>query len=57
VGLAALATIAAAQTTADHGSLVSGYRISFLVSAGIVAVAFATVVLRLRSGATDGIPA
>jgi EmrB/QacA subfamily drug resistance transporter len=43
VGLAALATIAAARTTASHGSLVSGYRTSFLVSAGIVAIAFGTV--------------
>ncbi len=48
VGLAALATIAAASTAGAHGSLVRGYQVSFLVSAGIVAVALATVLLDRR---------
>jgi len=46
VGLAALATIAAARTASADGSLVRGYQLSFLVSVGIVAVAFATVLLQ-----------
>jgi MFS family permease len=49
VGLAALATIAAARTNADHGSLVSGYRASFLVAAGIVVVAVLIVVIQMRT--------
>jgi len=56
VGLAALATIAAARTAAGDGSLVTGYRTSFLVSAAIVAIALATVIFRLRTAATDGVP-
>lgn len=43
IGLAALATIAAARTSSRHGSLVSGYQLSFLLSVGVVAVALATV--------------
>jgi len=53
VGLAALATIAAARTVNAHGSLVSGYQLSFLVSVGIVAVAFAAVVVRGRVPSHD----
>ena len=53
VGLAALATIAAARTVSAHGSLVSGYRLSFLVSVGIVAVAFTAVVARRRVSSDD----
>jgi len=49
VGLAALATIAAAQTGAHFGSLVSGYRASFLVATGIVVVAFILVVVQMRA--------
>ncbi len=45
LGLAALATIAADRTGAAHGSLVSGYQLSFLVSAGIVAVTIAVTAL------------
>jgi MFS family permease len=52
VGLALLATVAAARSRAVTGSaavaLVSGYRLSFLVAAGIVAVALAVVLLLLR---------
>jgi MFS family permease len=40
VGLAVLATIAAARTASAHGSLVSGYRLSYLVTlAGVVVLA------------------
>ncbi len=46
IGLAALATIAAARTAGDNGSLVPGYQLSFLVSVGIVVVAVATVLLQ-----------
>jgi MFS family permease len=49
IGLAALATIAAARTNADHGSLVSGYKASFLVATGIVVVAFILVVVQVRT--------
>jgi MFS family permease len=45
LGLAALATVAADRTRAAHGSLASGYQLSFLVSAGIVAVTIAVMVL------------
>ncbi len=45
IGLAALATIAAAQTSAHQGSLVSGYRASFLEATGIVVVAVLVVVV------------
>jgi EmrB/QacA subfamily drug resistance transporter len=57
VGLAALATIAAARTVNAHGSLVSGYQLSFLVSVGIVAVAFATVAVRGRVQSDDDVSA
>jgi hypothetical protein len=46
-GLAALATIADARTRAAHGSLVAGYRMSFLVAAGIIAAAAAIVLIQL----------
>lgn len=49
VGLAALATIAAARTNATHGSLVSGYKLSFLVATGITAVAALIVVIEMRT--------
>jgi MFS family permease len=49
IGLAALATIAAARPNADHGSLASGYHASFLVAAGIVVVAVLIVVIQMRT--------
>lgn len=49
VGLAALATIAAARTQAAHGFLVSGYRLSYAVAVGIVVVALGVVLLVLRA--------
>jgi MFS family permease len=55
IGLAALATIAAAQTSAHDGSLVAGYKAAFLVSIGIsvVAVLIVAVQMRTRAGAKD----
>ena len=49
IGLAALATIAAARTNADHGSLARGYQASFLVAAGIAVVAVLIVVIQMRT--------
>jgi Major Facilitator Superfamily len=49
IGVAALATLAAARTSARHGSLVSGYKASFLVAAGIVVVALLIVVVEMRT--------
>jgi EmrB/QacA subfamily drug resistance transporter len=39
VGLAVLATAAAARTASAHGSLVSGYRLAYLIATGIVVAA------------------
>ena len=53
VGLAVLATVAAARTSASAGSvtaaLASGYRLSYWIAAGIVACALGVVLLLLRS--------
>jgi MFS family permease len=49
IGLAALATIAAARTDADHGSLVSGYKASFLVAIVISVVAILLVSVQMRA--------
>jgi EmrB/QacA subfamily drug resistance transporter len=48
VGLAVLATAAAART-ARTGSLVAGYRLSFLIGAGIAVLAAAVVTAQLRT--------
>ena len=53
-GLAVLATIADSRTRAAHGSLVAGYRLSFLVAVGLIAVAAAIVLIQLRR--TTGTP-
>jgi EmrB/QacA subfamily drug resistance transporter len=54
VGLAALATIAAARTQAAHGVLVAGYQLSFFETTGIVVLALLVVVLhRLSDSATS----
>jgi hypothetical protein len=59
VGLAVLATVAAAQTRASHGTalvtLVSGYRLAFWVGAAIIAVALAGVLFfpRVRAPGRD----
>src|SRR5712691_10963588 len=47
-GLAALATVADARTHAAHGSLIAGYRLSFLVAVGLIAAAAAIVLIQLR---------
>jgi EmrB/QacA subfamily drug resistance transporter len=47
-GLAVLATIADARTRAAHGSLVAGYRMSFLVAVGLILVAAVIVLIQLR---------
>jgi MFS family permease len=49
VGLAILATAAAAGSTASGGSLVAGYRLAFLIAAGLAALAGTIVALQLSS--------
>src|SRR6266536_713568 len=59
-GLAALATIADARTHAVHGSLVAGYRMSFLVAVGVIAAAASIVLVQLRratAGSRQAVPA
>jgi EmrB/QacA subfamily drug resistance transporter len=55
IGLAALATVAAAQTKAHHGSLVSGYKLSYLVATGIAVLAFLIVVIQMRTRSDSGV--
>jgi len=45
VGLAVLATAAAARTAAAAGDVVAGYRLSFLIAAGLGAFGVALVTL------------
>jgi len=54
VGLAVLATVAAARTAAAHGSLVSGYQTSYLTSVAIVAAAIVIVTVMMRGGRPSG---
>jgi MFS family permease len=49
VGLAILATAAAAATNGDSGSLVDGYRLSFLIATGLAVLAAIIVALQLSS--------
>jgi EmrB/QacA subfamily drug resistance transporter len=49
VGLAILATVAASRTAHASGSLVAGYRLSFLVAAGIAVLAAVLVAVQLSS--------
>jgi MFS family permease len=49
VGLAILATAAAAATAGHDGSLADGYRLSFLIAAGLAVLAAIIVALLLRS--------
>jgi EmrB/QacA subfamily drug resistance transporter len=51
VGLAILATAAAARTAHAAGSLVAGYRLSFLIATGIAVLAAILVAVQLRSRA------
>jgi hypothetical protein len=46
VGLAILATAAAARTGHAAGSLVAGYQLSFLIGAGLAALAIALVLVQ-----------
>jgi MFS family permease len=52
VGLAVLATIAAARSAAHHGSLVDGYRLSYLLAAVLVALGVVIVTARMRGPAS-----
>jgi EmrB/QacA subfamily drug resistance transporter len=47
IGLAVLATIAATRTAHAHGSLIAGYRLSFLLAVGIALVALGLVMAQL----------
>ena len=49
VGLAILATVAAARTAHASGSLVAGYRLSFPIATGIAVLAAALVAIQIRS--------
>jgi EmrB/QacA subfamily drug resistance transporter len=49
IGVAALATVAAAQTTAARGSLVAGYRLSYLLAVAVVVTALVIVMVQFRS--------
>jgi MFS family permease len=49
VGLAILATAAAAASAGHGGSLVAGYRLSFLIAAGLAVLAAIIVALQLSS--------
>jgi hypothetical protein len=46
-----LATVAAARTAQASGSLVAGYRLSFLIAAGLAVAAAARVAIQLSSRA------
>lgn len=48
IGLALLATIAAARTEQTHGSLAAGYGFSYLVATGIVLIAMVLVATQLN---------
>jgi EmrB/QacA subfamily drug resistance transporter len=49
VGLAVLATAAAARTAHDGGSLAAGYRLSFVIATGIALLAALLVAVQLRT--------
>jgi EmrB/QacA subfamily drug resistance transporter len=49
IGLAALATIATAQTSAHEGSLVAGYQAAFLMAIGIILIAVLIVAVQMRT--------
>jgi hypothetical protein len=52
IGLAILATAAAARTAHAGGSLVAGYQLSFLIGTGIAVLAGVLVMVQLRSPRT-----
>jgi hypothetical protein len=51
IGLAVLATVAAARTSTHGGLLVAGYKAAFLVSTGISAAAVLIVAIQMRTRA------
>ncbi len=57
VGLAILATAAAAATAGHGGSLVAGYRLSFLIATGLAVLAAIIVALQLRLKGSRAEPA
>jgi MFS family permease len=56
VGLAVLATAAAARTAHSGGDIVAGYRLSFLIGAGMGVLAMALAAARVRSRARQREP-
>ncbi|HEY0248493.1 MAG TPA: MFS transporter [Gryllotalpicola sp.] len=56
VGLAALATIAAARSERSDGTLVDGFRLAFLVAAGlcVLAAVLAVAIIRTPTASTEG---
>ena len=56
VGLAILATAAAAATGGHGGSLVDGYRVSFLITTGLAILAAIIVALQLKSKSRRAAP-
>jgi len=56
VGLAILASSAAAVTNSHHGSLVDGYRVSFLITTGLAILAAIIVALQLKSKSRRAAP-
>jgi MFS family permease len=57
IGLAVLATAAAARTAQAGGSLVAGYRLSFLIAAGIAVLAAVLVAVQISSRRSPRNPA
>src|SRR3984957_19402529 len=57
VGLAILATAAAAATAGHGGSLVDGYRLSFLIATGLAVLAAIIVALQLRTSSKEDVDA
>jgi EmrB/QacA subfamily drug resistance transporter len=49
IGLAVLATVAAAVTNAHHGSVASGYRSAYLVAIGFAVLAVLIVAIQMRA--------
>ena len=54
VGLAVLATVAAAVTNSHHGSLASGYRAAYLVAIGFAVLAVLIVAILMRARRSPG---
>ena len=54
IGLAVLATVAAAVTNSHHGSLASGYRAAYLVAIGFAVLAVLIVAILMRARRSPG---